>query len=159
MEVTLTRASIDDLPRLAEINRLAYTPETIAQFAFINWPDEVNMRVFSTERVKQRLIHPDTQVFKAVDRATAEIVGFVCWTLEESDQEKLDSVKSRPDPTSAAIQQIPSFLNMDFVVTTGAEIEGLKELMKEGKHYCRPLRIFATMKHVDQPYQTYRPSW
>lgn len=46
MQIALTRAVITALPVLAEINRLAYLPETIAQFAFTDWPDEANMLGF-----------------------------------------------------------------------------------------------------------------
>jgi len=138
MEVTLSLATTDDLPVLSEINRLAYTPETMAQIAFVNWPDEQNMRIFFTARVKERLVHPNTQVFKAVDTATGEITGFACWTLEEGDEEKPgfgEPVQQAPNPTSADIQQVPGFLNMEFVMTSGAEIGSLKNLMKGSKHY------------------------
>lgn len=39
MTVTIARACPEDLPALAEINRLAYFRETVAQFAFKDWQD------------------------------------------------------------------------------------------------------------------------
>ena len=53
METTIARAVLTDLPVLAEINRLAYLRETVAQFAFINWPDEAHMLNFFMTRVEE----------------------------------------------------------------------------------------------------------
>ena len=136
MDITLIRADATDLPVLAEINRLAYLPETIAQFAFTNWPDEANMLDFFTARVKDRLHDPDTQVFKAVEAATGRIAGFMCWTLEPENEGKPGSGVPVPTPTSNAAQQMPAGLNMEFIMTTGAEIETLRNHMKGTTHYC-----------------------
>ena len=137
MEIKIQNAALDDLPVLAEINRLAYTPETTAQIAFAHWPDEENMRVFFAARVKEKMLNADTQIFKAVDVATGTITGFVCWTLETGDEEKPGfGEPADQNATSHAIQQVPDFLNLDFVMTSGAQIETLKQLMKGSKHYC-----------------------
>lgn len=140
VEIKLEVASLDDLPSLAEINRQAYTPELSAQIAFTRWPDVENMRIFFTARVRERLLDTGTQVFKAVDVLTGNITGFVCWTLETGEEEKPgvgESMGKKPDPTQHAIQQIPDFLNMEFVMASGAEIEQLMQLMKGRKHYCK----------------------
>jgi len=146
VQITLQNASLVDLPVLAEINRQAYMPELTAQIAFTHWPDNENMRVFFTARVKERMLNVNTQVFKAVDTVTGTIAGFVCWTLETGEEEKPgfdepglgEPENSKQDPTQYAIQQIPDFLNLDFVLTSGAEIEKLKQLMVGHKHYCKP---------------------
>jgi hypothetical protein len=39
MEVTITLASIADLPILAALNLQAYGPEISMRFGFVRWPD------------------------------------------------------------------------------------------------------------------------
>jgi len=63
-EIALTHAVITDLPVLAELNRLAYLPEMIAQIAFANWPDEANMHAVLIGRIKERFDHPGTQRYR-----------------------------------------------------------------------------------------------
>ncbi len=137
MEIAINRAIPTDLPVLAEMNRLAYLRETVAQFAFTKWPDQPNMLNFFTARVEEQLHRPATQIFKAVEAATGEIVGFVCWTLEHADEDKPGFGEPVPTPTTIAIHQMPIGLDMGFVKTTGAEIESLKNHMKGMKHYCK----------------------
>ena len=136
MEIVLAHADIADLPVLAEINRLSYLPETAAQFAFKNWPDEAGMLKIFTARVKERFDHPDTLIFKAIDTTIGEIVGFVCWTLENGEQNKPDVGGPLPTPTATATHQMPAELNINFIMTTGAEIEKLRGQMEGMNHYC-----------------------
>ncbi|MCJ1237778.1 hypothetical protein MMC14_005765, partial [Varicellaria rhodocarpa] len=134
MEITLTHADIDDLPVLAEINRLSYLLETANQFAWKNWPDEAGMLKFFMARVKERFSHPDTLIFKTIDTATGEVVGFLCWTREHGSEDKSEVAGPVPTPTATANHQMPAELNMEFIVTTGAEVEKLRSYM-EGEHY------------------------
>lgn len=139
MALTITTASSDDLPALAEINRLAYCRETIAQFAFKDWPDDKNMFQFFKARLAERFEHPDTQVFKAVDTATDTISGFVCLTHEKGKQAGNGSQEPSADitPTAKIMQQLPSYMNQEFVLKSGAEIEEMRGLMGGGEHYCK----------------------
>ncbi|KAI9640369.1 hypothetical protein NHQ30_011114 [Ciborinia camelliae] len=142
MDIALQNASLDDLPVLAEINRQAFMPELSAQIAFKNWPDVENMRAFFAARLRERFLNPDTKVFKAVDGAAGTIAGFVCWTLEigEEDEETSGSVApadARTNPTQHAVEQMPDFLNLDFVMSSGAEIERMKRRMGGSTHYCK----------------------
>lgn len=75
MAITIIRARMDNLPALAEINRLAYCRETTAMFAFKDWPDDANMLEFLKARLAERFENSGTQVFKAVDTATSTIWG------------------------------------------------------------------------------------
>jgi len=142
MAVKIERANLDDLPALAEINRLSYMGETISMFAFKDWPDEKNMREFFMARLRIRFDTTGTQVFKATDARTSKIVGFVCWTLEQGEtaDAKLDKpLAASKTPTASLVQveQMPPFLHRDFVIKTGAEVEELREFMKGEKHYCK----------------------
>ena len=143
MEVTIARASIADLPILADINRLAYLPEAISQFAWTNWPDKTDMYDFYTSRLRERFSSPETEVLKATETETGEIVGFVCWTREHGDKDKLRSGEPVPMPTAASLQQMPVGMNMEFVVTSGAEIESLMNHMKGTEHYCKSLTMLT----------------
>lgn len=141
MDIRIIRASPDDLPALAEINRLAYCRETTAQFAFKNWPDDANMLEFFEARLAERLQNSGTQVFKAVDTATSNILGFVCLTLEKDKEAGVGSQEPALEitPTAKIMQQLPSYLNHDFVLKSGAEVEEMKSLMEGGEHYCKCL--------------------
>ena len=136
MTIVIQRAEITDLPALAEINRLAYSRETISMFAFTNWPAETDMFNFFESRLEERFKSPGSQIFKAVS-AEGEILGFVCWSLEDDNETVPILTKPVPNPIAAAVQQMPAGLDMDFVLRTGAEVEQLKELMKGSRHYCK----------------------
>lgn len=76
--LVLTEATEADLPDLAEMNREAYLPETIAMFFFQDWPNKPATLAFHLERVTEKLHSPTAEVMKATDNATGELVGFVC---------------------------------------------------------------------------------
>lgn len=145
--VSISSASTDDLPFLADINRSAYFRETIAQFAFKEWPECKNdMLSFFKARLTERFAHTDTQIFKATDSASGVIFGFVCLStegLEESAGE--DDVTHGPlTPTATIMQQIPPYFNQEFVIKTGSEVEGMKKALMDGeKHYCKRLQACA----------------
>lgn len=141
MAITITAARRDDLPALAEINRLAYCRETTAQFAFKDWPDDKNMLEFFKARLAERFENSGTQVFKAIDTATNTILGFVCLTLERDKEAGIGSQEPAVDitPTAKIMQQLPSYLNHEFVLKSGADVEEMKKLMGGGEHYCKYL--------------------
>jgi hypothetical protein len=109
MVITITPATLDDLPTLAEINRAAYSDELASRFAHKNWRDATSMLHFYSTRLSIRLRSPTTQIFKAVDASSQQTLGFICWTLEEAGGEAVA-------PTTQVVAQTPSALNMDFVV-------------------------------------------
>ncbi|KAG6364632.1 hypothetical protein INS49_006235 [Diaporthe citri] len=121
MAVTITTAHPDDLPALAEINRLAYCRETTAQFAFKDWPDDASMLEFFKARLAERFENSGTQVFKAVDPATSTILGFVCLTLEQDKEAGIESQEPalKITPTAKIMQQLPPYLNHEFVLRAG----------------------------------------
>lgn len=144
MELTIQRAMLDDLPVLAELNRLTYLRETITQFAFTNWPDEDNMRNFFMARLGFRMKDADTEMFKAVDSATGEVVGFIGWTLEHGTEDRPSLGEPVLDPSAMAISDMPTFLNMKFVMETGAVMEALNRQMKKRRSYCE-FRLDGTL--------------
>jgi hypothetical protein len=129
--VNITRADRDDLPGLAEINRLAYAEEMTTKFAFNEKANEQNTFEFFKARLASRFDHAQSQLFKATDSATDKIVGFACWTREQGGNEL-----GGPTPTGGILQQMPPYFNADFVIATGVEIEQLREHMKKEDHYC-----------------------
>lgn len=146
MAVTITRARCDDLPALVEINRLAYCRETTAQFAFKDWPDETNMSEFFNARLAEHFEHSGTQVFKAVDTAINTILGFVCLTLEKGNEagNRYQKPATEVTPTAKIMQQLPPYMDHEFVLKTGAEIEAMKSRMGDGEHYCECLHDFSS---------------
>ncbi|KUI64391.1 hypothetical protein VM1G_12078 [Cytospora mali] len=123
--------------------------ETIAQFAFKDWPDKDNMSDFFKARLTERFAHLNTQVFKATDTTTRCILGFICLTLEGAKEVQVGvgSQEPAPDltPTAKMMQQIPPYFNQEFVVKTGAEVEQMKSLMEGEEHYY--LSAFAVDPH------------
>ncbi|KAI9698314.1 MAG: hypothetical protein M1820_007476 [Bogoriella megaspora] len=136
LEVRLVPAVKADIPELTELNRLAYMYETIAQFAFLKWPEKEDMFNFFKARTAERFNHCKTQVFKAVQAINGKTIGFPCWTLEEP-QDKPESGKPVPTPTASVIQQVPAGLNLHFVMTRSADVETLKNHMQGHKHCCQ----------------------
>lgn len=136
MTVRIARACPEDLPALAEINRLAYCRETVAQFAFKEWPDDKNLFEFFKARLSERFEHAATQMFKAVDTGANTISGFVCLSLEKGNEAGVGAQKPATDltPTAKIIQQLPPYMNHEFVLKSGAEIEEMKGLMRGGEH-------------------------
>lgn len=130
--VTIDRAWRGNLPALAEINRLVYCRETIAQVAFR--PDDKNMFEFSRARLSERYQRSGTQVFKVLDTLTSTLAGFVCLTLEKRNEAETGSQKSATEiaPTVKIMQQLPSYMNHEFVLKSGAEIEEMKGHMEAG---------------------------
>lgn len=146
MTVTIAGARPGDLLALVEINRLAYCRETTAQFAFKDWPDETNMTEFFKARLAERFEHSGTQVFKAVDTATNTILGFVCLTLEKGNEAGNGSQRPATEmtPTAKVMQQLPPYMDHEFVLKTGTEIEAMKSRMGDGEHYCELLYDFPS---------------
>lgn len=149
MAIAIIGARPDDLPALAEINRLAYCRETTAIFAFKDWPDEANMLEFFKARLAGRFENSGTQVFKAVDTATSTILGFVCLTLEKDKEAGIESQEPALTitPTAKIMQQLPPYLNHEFVLESGAEVEEMKGLMGGGEHYCK-LSTLKTFRQI-----------
>lgn len=145
--VSITNASLDDLPFLADINRSAYFRETIAQFAFRDWPEcKDDMLSFFKARLTERFAHSNTQIFKASESVSGTILGFICLSTEGSDESEVrDAMAQTPQagltPTARIMHQIPSYFNHDFVIKTGAEVEGMRKALMGGqKHHCKRLQ-------------------
>jgi hypothetical protein len=130
MSIVISLASRDDLPALAEVNRSGYSSELPSRFAHKNWTDTSFMLNFFKGRLAARFDHRGTQVFKASDANTGEIVGLACWTREDATSD------ADQTPTGAVIQQMPPHVNVDFIKAVGAEVEQLRDLMKGEDHYC-----------------------
>ncbi|KAI1868986.1 hypothetical protein JX265_006965 [Neoarthrinium moseri] len=128
--INIVRADRDDLSALAEINRLAYADELTTKFALNEKADEKSMFEFFKARLASRFDHATSELFKATDPDTHEVVGFACWTLEKGGDEA-----GGPTPTGGILQQMPPYMNAEFVMATGAEIEQLREHMKKEAHY------------------------
>lgn len=142
--VNISNASLDDLPVLADINRSAYFRETIAQLAFRDWPEcRDDMLSFFKARLAERFAHSNTQIFKATDSISGIILGFICLSTEGPDESEMrDDMPHGPEanlnPTASIMQQIPSYFNQDFVIKTGAVVEGMKRALMDGqKHHCK----------------------
>ncbi|KAH9905613.1 acyl-CoA N-acyltransferase [Xylariomycetidae sp. FL2044] len=150
MAVTIEKATRDDLPALAEINRLAYAGELAFRFAYREGAEDKHVTEFFAGRLAHRLGTPGTEIWKAVDPATAggrrRICGFVCLTLEMGDEPNgtpsTAMVLQKKEEQDQQETMLP-FLNAEYVVATGAAMEQLRDYMKGEMHYY--LSAFAVL--------------
>ena len=133
MEITISRATLADLPRLAEVNRLAYMHETATKVAFTKWPAEKEMYQFLLNNLRIIMQGPKNHFFKATSAASGEILGFASAMLVEGAE---DEQAPAPDPIKAASETELSGLNVDFMNQAAREIQRLKGYMKGQKYYC-----------------------
>lgn len=129
MSITITLATPADLPVIAAINLAAYSEELAFRFAHKNWRDTTALLPFFTARLAIRLGSATSQVFKAVDIASQEVLGFICWTRESGEGATVV-------PTAQMMERIPQSMNKDFVVESGKVIEEMMEHMRGEQHYC-----------------------
>ncbi|MCJ1324659.1 hypothetical protein MMC10_001321 [Thelotrema lepadinum] len=133
--VEITVATLDDLPSLAEINRLAFMRECTAQIVFPSWPDENNMRKLFIASLQDELLNPHTQIFKAVETTTGEMLGFIGLTLEQGQEDKSESEESKPDSLAESMKEMAPSLNMPFIMAMGAASTALKHHRAGTEHH------------------------
>lgn len=124
--LSILPASESDLPILAEINRLAYFPEAIGQFMFLDWPNETTQHNFFLSRLWANFRNPKAQVLK-VAHESGETIAFVCLTLNESARDEGSSVPSKSDAVSSSP---PSPINARLAKYVFGEIDRLEGIMK-----------------------------
>ena len=115
-ENKIVTATPDDLPSLTEINLLAFMRECTAQIAFPGWPEQGIMQKFIMAGLQDDLLNPHTQVFKAVEASTDEILGFLCLKLEQSHEDESYKVESEPNASAKTLEEMAPSLNMPFVM-------------------------------------------
>jgi hypothetical protein len=138
--VEIELATLDDLPTLAIIQRLAYESETISNFAWKTPSAEIKGG-FYRARIEERFNDPEALLYKAVSPETGKILGFICLTLEKAVQDATSTSQNptvKLSPTAAAFQQFMGHMHVDFVMKTGAEMEALKSAtVEKDEHYCK----------------------
>ncbi|KAI1261774.1 acyl-CoA N-acyltransferase [Xylariaceae sp. FL1019] len=124
-----------DIPRLAEISRRTFLQELPSTIAYNPSADKggQGLLAFFEDRLEGRWDQPYAEVFKAVDEDQGDILGFVIWQREyvndtQPDRQPANVVEKTPQP-------LPSFMNADFLVATGAEVSVLKTHMKNEDHF------------------------
>ena len=135
-ETKIVTATPDDLSSLTEINLLAFMRECTAQIAFPGWPEKGIMQKFIMSGLQDDLLNPHTQVFKAVQVSTHEILGFVCLELERSHENESKSEAPEPDASAKTIEEMAPSLNMPFVMAMEEASKSLKSHKAGTKHYC-----------------------
>jgi len=153
--IRIERAEKNDLYMLAEINRSSYAGEIITRMAYPAWPDETNMRNMFLARIEDRLSSNESRFYKAVDVKSREIVGCICWTLEDDEKAAAAaaaaaasaSTANKADPTSKAMQLSTAGMNLKFVMAMGQDAEALGRHRKGIRHYCK----FEFDTHINQP--------
>ncbi|CAL3963130.1 unnamed protein product [Diplocarpon coronariae] len=129
---TISRASIADLPVLAQIATSSQLPEAIMPFFFAAWPETTHMLAFYTARVRAKLLDPCSVFFKMTDDASGQIVGIVCVTRERGDAVVEKVLTTTAHEEGAA--PLEGF-NYDFARDVFGGLEGLIGFMKEREHY------------------------
>lgn len=133
MEISISLAERKDISTLAAINREAYLYDTTAQIAYDDWPNMDNT-VFYEGRLADRWDRPGCNVYKATNDSSGEILGFVCWTLEEVKDQSKPKMQS---PTSKILAKSLEGRNIEFVKAYGGAMETLMVHMEKERHYCK----------------------
>ena len=140
MEITISRATPADLPRLAELNRLAYMYDAAVMVAFTHWPAEKEMHRFFLNSLRNIMQSPNNHFFKATSAASGEIVGFASLMLVEGAAERVEPAPAVSLPggikTAKEIEFKALGLDVEFMSEANGEILRLKRYMKGRKHYC-----------------------
>jgi hypothetical protein len=128
--VEFLEADETDIPALANISALSYVHETFNAFFFTDWPNQDAYKAYFLARVTQTVQDPLTKVFKVVDLASTEIMGFVCLTLSGGDT-------SHTKPTNPGGNFVPPpGFNLVFAAAVMSATAKLEDLFKGHKHYC-----------------------
>ncbi|KAI9647499.1 hypothetical protein NHQ30_003884 [Ciborinia camelliae] len=95
-------------------------------------------------------IDSNTQIIKATNAATKEIIGLICWTIEYTGNGKPIIGERLPD-LNATASQLPEFLDMAFLsfYTKGLDVDALKNnLMKGHTYYCKSSPFLTAPKYM-----------
>ncbi|KAL6720890.1 hypothetical protein ACLMJK_002815 [Lecanora helva] len=99
LAISLLPAVTVDVPAIAEINRAAYFPEAIGRFVFTDWPEPTTQYQFFLSRVENRFKNPDSDLIKAVNTSSGEIVAFGALTYTPAGKsENKDERFAKPPP-------------------------------------------------------------
>ena len=77
-----------DIPSLGRIFAEAFSKDLLRRFIFTHGPDLDLSIINSTGRYENDFAKPSTRFLKAVDDNSAEIVGFITWTMIENQQDE-----------------------------------------------------------------------
>jgi hypothetical protein len=127
-EVIFEEATEADIPTLAEINALCYIPQAISAFFFTDWPNYSTATLYFTARVAERIRDPKTQVTKLLDTKSGETIGFVCLSLAECEDARINM----KNPGSDFNPEIDT--NLEFIEAVSGKLEELEDLYKGIAH-------------------------
>ncbi|MCJ1380735.1 hypothetical protein MMC17_003843 [Xylographa soralifera] len=125
MSTALCTATLADLPALAELNRLVYSREPLAEIVFLDWPNPATQLPYYTSLLQDRFRDPRTEVLKITDAASGAILASVCWTLVTGDAEA----------SGIANTTLPAGVNVEFIGKMVANIRKVDALIAGRKHF------------------------
>jgi hypothetical protein len=130
--VRIQKSIPSDIPLLAPVLAASHVSETIMSFFFPDWPSTETIVQYMTARLEGKMAEPNSEIYKAVDESTGQILGMVIMTLQDSKE-----APERKLANPGGGFKVPTGFNYAFA---GDLIEGLKKLdgvMARKKHYSK----------------------
>jgi hypothetical protein len=92
---TISDATEDDLPVLAQIITEVHVKEAVMAFIFKDWPATITILPLMTSRISLKFANANTKVIKITDDATGEIFGLTAITLETGEEVADKEIRSK----------------------------------------------------------------
>jgi hypothetical protein len=128
---TISFATKDDIPALAQIITEGHGPEAVMAFSFKDWPATTTILPLMTSRISLKIADLNAKVIKITDDATNEILGLTAITLETGGE----AVERDITSISNASGTPPPGMNWEFAAELITKMKTLDELMAGKKHY------------------------
>jgi hypothetical protein len=129
---TISDATEDDLPVLAQIITEVHVKEAVMAFIFKDWPATITILPLMTSRISLKFANANTKVIKTTDDATGEILGLTAITVETGDEVPGKEIRSN---ASAKAQSPSPGINLEIAGQLRGGRKKFDELMVAKKHY------------------------
>jgi hypothetical protein len=131
---TISDATLDDLPVLAQIITEVHVKEAVVAFLFKDWPATTTILPFMTSRMSLNFANANTKVIKITDDTTSEILGLTAITLETGDE--VADKGNRSNASANTLSPSPG-MNLEIAAQLRGGRKKFDELMVAEKHYSK----------------------
>lgn len=133
MSLSFLPAVVADIPVIAQINQAAYFPEAIGRFVFTDWPDPSTQNQYFLSRIQARFQNPESDLIKAADTSSGQIVGFGCLTHVAVGQpvENVSGIATAPPP----------HINLELIRYVSSEVGKLEAKVQGAAHFGQSMAL------------------
>jgi hypothetical protein len=138
---TISDATEDNLPVLAQIITEVHVKEAVMAFVFKDWPATTIILPFMTSRISLKFANENTKIIKITDDATGELLGLTAITLETGEEAADKETRSN---ASANALTPPTGMNLEIA----AQLRGGRKKFDELMVAKKALRQVVTYVHL-----------